>query len=405
MSTHFTKPEHVPNELVVEFNIYNDARLKGDLHKQLMRMHADLPDIFWTPENGGHWIITRYELMDEVCKDHEHFSARGNYVPFQPEAMPMIPLNLDPPEHTYYRTMLLKHFSQGAIRNLEPRIEYWAKTLIDKVADKGHCEFMDDVGSLFPVSIFMEMMGLPLERLREYRAIVVEYFGDTPRERWLELQREITRQMMEVIHARQDVPRNDMISKLLTDDIGGRRMTIPELDALTNLLFQAGMDTVANFAGFFYRYLGLNPDLQKRIREHPEEITDIVEEGFRLLGVVNNGRMLRQDRVVDGVAMREGEIIICMLPLAGLDERRNPDPQDFKIDRPNREHMLFSKGVHLCIGHTLARAEMRILLQKWFKRIPEFRISEGYTPLFRAGQVMGLSNLPLEWDASKVISG
>lgn len=398
MDMQATKPDHVPDDLVIPFNLYNDERLKGDLHKQLKRLQQETPDIFWTPENGGHWVMTRYDLMDEICKDFEHFSARGNHVPYSPDSMPMIPLNYDPPEHTYYRTLLLKHFSPQAIKKLEPRVEYWARKLVDDVADKGHCDFMEEVASLFPVSIFMEMMGLPLERLREYRGIVVEYFGQCTPERWLELQREITRQMMEVVHARQQAPKDDMVSALLVDAIDGRKLTLDEIDAMTNLLFQAGMDTVANFAGFFFRYMGMNPDLQKRVREHPEEIPEIVEEGFRLLGVVNNGRMLREDRVVGGVDMRKGEIIICMLPLAGLDERKNADPESFKVDRLNREHMLFSKGAHLCIGHTLARAEMRYLLAEWFKRIPEFRISAGYVPQFRAGQVMGLANLPLEWD-------
>jgi cytochrome P450 len=390
-------PEHVPQDLVLRFNIYDDPRLKGDLHQALKRLHRDAPEIFWTPENGGHWVITRGALMEEVLKDHEHFSSRGNHVPYAPDGMVMIPLNLDPPEHTYYRSILMRHFSPPAIKKLEPRVEYWARHLVDRVADAGRCEFMDEVASLFPVSIFMEMMGLPIEHLREYRAIVVEYFGHTTPERWLELQREITRRMREVLDARLIEPRDDMTSKLLRDELDGRKMTMTELEALTNLLFQAGMDTVANFAGFFFRYLGSNPDLQRQIRENPRQIADIVEEGFRLLGVVNNGRMLRQDRTVGGIPMRKDDIIICMLPLAGLDERRNPEPEVFKVNRPGRDHMLFSRGVHLCIGHTLARAEMRVLLAEWFKRIPEYGIAPGYAPTFRAGQVMGLSHLPLEW--------
>ena len=401
METQSATPAHVPPSLVFDFNIYNDPRLKGDLHKSLKRLHQDLPDVFWTTANGGHWVVTRYDLQEEICTDHAHFSARGNHVPYDPDGMKMIPLNLDPPQHTWYRTILMRHFGGPAIQKLEPRVQEWAQRLVENVADKGHCDFMEEVASLFPVSIFMEMMGLPLERLREYRALVVEYFGDVTPERWVYLQGEISRQMREVLEARKIEPRDDMCSKLQRDELDGRTMTMDELDALTNLLFQAGMDTVANFAGFFFRFLGTRPDLQRQIREHPERIPDFIEEGFRLLGVVNNGRMLLEDRKVGGVDMKAGDILITMLPLAGLDERKNPNPEDFNIDRKDRQHMLFSKGVHLCIGHTLARAEMRHLLLEWFKRIPEFRIAKGYTPVFRAGQVMGLDHLPLEWDVPK----
>ncbi len=394
-------PSHVPENLVIDFNIYNDQRLAGDLHLALKQMHADLPDIFWTPQNGGHWVVTRYSLIEEICTDHDHFSARGNHVPFDPDGMVMIPLNLDPPEHTVYRNILLKYFGPAAIRKLEPRVQSWAGRLIDNVVDKGECDFMAEVGSLFPVSIFMEMMGLPLDRLHEYRDVVVEYFGEVTPERWVELQQQISQFIKEVLDERKVEPKDDMCSLLQQDELNGRKLTYEELDALTNLLFQAGMDTVANFAGFFFRFLGERPDLQKLLRENPDRVTDFVEEGFRMFGVVNNGRMLTEDREVGGLGLKAGEILITMLPLAGLDDRENPDPLHFDIDRKQRKHLLFSKGAHICIGNTLARLEVKHLLLEWFARIPEFRLKEGYEPKFRAGQVMGIDKLPLEYHSTQ----
>jgi cytochrome P450 len=399
MLTKPSVPDYVPEGRVFKFDIYADERVTNvDLHEGLKTLHRDAPDIFWTTENGGHWVATRFDTMQEVLMDHDRFSAKGNQSPNVPESMPMIPLNLDPPAHNYYRSILMRHFGPASIKKMEPRVEHWAKTLVDNVADKGSCEFMDDIASLFPVSIFMEMMGLPLERLHEYRAIVVEYFSAITPERYMVLQAEITKQMREVLDERKEHPRDDLASKLQTDELDGRRMTMPELESLTNLLFQAGMDTVANFAGFFFRYLGTRPELQKEMRENPDKLMQYVDEGFRMLGVVNNARRVRHDLVLDGVEMKEGNIVMCMLPLGGLDERKNPAPDDFDVNRRGRDHMLFSKGVHLCIGHTLARAEMKALMTEWFKRIPEFRIAPGYTPEFRAGQVMGIANLPLEWD-------
>lgn len=394
-------PAYVPENRVFPFDIYRDDRLTGDLHEALQTLHRDAPDIFWTTENGGHWVATRFDTMQKVLMDHDSFSAAGNQAPNIPESMPMIPLNIDPPAHNYYRSILMRHFGPASIKKMEPRVQYWARTLVEAVADKGHCEFMDEVASLFPVSIFMEMMGLPLERLREYRALVVEYFGPCTPERYMELQNEITRQMREILDARQTDPRDDLATKLQIDEIDGRRMTMAELESLTNLLFQAGMDTVANFAGFFFRYLGNRPELQREMRENPDRLMQYIDEGFRMLGVVNNARRARHDLTIDGVEMHEGDIVMCMLPLGGMDDRKNADPQAFRADRRGRDHMLFSKGVHLCIGHTLARAEMKMLMTEWFRQIPEFRIADGYEPHFRAGQVMGIDALPLEWDVAK----
>ena len=104
--------------------------------------------------------------------------------------------------------------------------------------------------------------------------------------------------------------------------------------------------------------------------------------------------------MLDGVGLRKGDMVLCVLPLAGLDERRNSSPEVFDVDRKIRAHMLFSQGVHVCLGHHLARAEMRILLEEWLKSIPEFRVAEGYVPPYRAGQVMGLAKLPLKWSVT-----
>ncbi len=392
-----TIPDHVPSDRIFSFDLYKDPRFKADLHVGLASLRDEAPDLFYTPENGGHWVATRYDLIDEVVKDHDRFSACDQRVPRVGDAMVLIPINLDPPEHTYYRTLLMGHFAPAAIKRLEPRVQYWAHRLVADVASKGACDFVAEVGSLYPVSIFMELMGLPMERLREYRAQVVEYFDDITPDRRKALENLISSEMREVIEQRRVEPRDDLISKLLVAEHDGRRMTQEELERLCNLLFQAGMDTVANFAAFFFRYLAMRPALQRRIREHPEAVADVVEEGFRMLGVVNNGRLVRDDTTLGGVQLRANDMVVCMLSMGGIDDRRNPNPGAFEIERPGREHMLFSKGVHLCIGHTLARAEMRALVAEWFAAIPEFRLADGYVPEFRAGNVMGLSYLPLEW--------
>ena len=94
---------------------------------------------------------------------------------------------------------------------------------------------------------------------------------------------------------------------------------------------------------------------------------------------------------------RQGEMVVCSLPLGGLDERKNADPTRFDIDRSDRQHMTFSIGPHLCVGHYLARAEMRIFTEEWLKRIPHFAMQPGFVPKFRAGFVMALKHVPVEW--------
>lgn len=387
-----------PRELVFEYNMYADPRFDRGIHEGFKTLHDDAPDVFWTNENGGHWVITRADLMDEVLKDPSRFSSAESRVPPVEESITLIPLNLDPPEHTYFRRMLMQPFGPSNIKAMEGKVRDWAQKLVANVAGKGKCDFAEEVATLYPVSIFMELMGLPLERLREYRALVVEYFENIPAERRLELEQEINAEMRAVINQRRNDRRGDLISQLIDKEIDGRVIKEEELVNLCNLLFQAGMDTVANFAAYFFLFLARNPEIMAQLYANPDRIPDFVEEGFRLMGVVSNGRQVIEDTEVGGVKFRKGEIVICVLPLAGLDERRNPDPWKFDIDRPKRSHMLFSQGPHLCVGHQLARTEMRILLEEWIKAIPPFRIVEGFEPPCRAGPVIGLAQLEIEWD-------
>src|SRR3546814_16861994 len=103
-------PDHVPAELVHDFDIYNDDQIKRDLHAAYARLHREAPPVFYTPANGGHWLITRHDLMSEVVRDFETFSARESQIPLVENAPLLIPLNLDPPEPTWSRPPVAPFF-------------------------------------------------------------------------------------------------------------------------------------------------------------------------------------------------------------------------------------------------------------------------------------------------------
>jgi cytochrome P450 len=245
----------------------------------------------------------------------------------------------------------------------------------------------------------MEMMGFPLERIEEFRTIVLEYFGKTTIERRIEIQNHIFEVITALFEARRREPGDDMASGLLAAEVRGRRLTLEELQSIGFLLFIAGLDTVANALTFGFRQLAGDPDLQRRLAADPARIPDFVEESLRRFAVVNQTRIVKRDVEIEGASFREGDMVLCPLTLAGLDERVNPEPARFDIDREEREHIAFSAGPHMCIGNMLARAEMRVFTEAWLKRIPQFRIEPGATLEWRPGLVMALMNLPLAWPA------
>ena len=390
-------PGHIPDKVVFDFDIYGDDRLTEDLHASYETLHTDAPDVFWTPRNGGHWMITRYEDIMDVVRDPEHFSVREMQIPRVEDPPLFIPLSLDPPDNIPYRQALMPFFAPKTVRAMEPKIRQFAVDMIEAVAGEGECDFVDDISSQFPVSVFMELMGMPLDRLREFRTQADAYFESRSDEDVAANFGKIVAIMTELIEMRMSDPQDDLMSKMTQFQINGRDITLGELQSICSILFLGGMDTVTNVSSYLFRHLAGDAELQARLAREPEKIPDFIEEGLRSFGVVNTPRLVTKDFERFGVPFRTGDMVLCMLPLGGRDDRKNANPNDFDIDRQKIDHVTFSSGPHLCLGHTLARLEMRVLTEEWMKRIPSFHTKPGIKTHSRVGTVMALEQLPLEW--------
>ncbi len=397
MQTTKELPEHVDPKIVFDFNIYGDPRLTEDLHDSYGTLHADAPDVFFTPQNGGHWMLTRWDDIAEVVKDPEHFSVREMNIPRVKNPPLYIPLSLDPPDNFPYRQALMPFFAPKTVNEMEPKIRKFAADFVDQVVAEGECEFVHDIASQFPVSVFMELMGLPLEKLREFREMAETFFNSRSDEDVAYHFGQIVATLTELLQQRMADPKDDLLSKMTQFKINDRDVTLEELQSICSILFLGGMDTVTNVSSFMYRYLASDPALQKRLAENPADIPKFVEEGLRLFGVVNTPRIATKDFERFGVKFREGDMVLCLLPLGGRDERKHADPNVFNIDRERKETLTFSTGPHLCLGHMLGRLEIKILTEEWLKRIPEFQLKAGASTPSRAGTVMALERLPLVW--------
>ncbi len=390
-------PPHVDPARVYVFDLFLDERLKDDVHDGLKRLHRDAPDIFYTPLNGGHWMVMRHQMVSDILKDFEHFSNEEMDIPRMGNTYKMIPLNLDPPDHTPYRAILMRYFSPRRIQELEGKLHAMARLHIDPVLAAGRCDIAA-VGTAFPVHVFMQMMGLPAERFDEFRTLVVEYFGLAPVARRNGIRAWVFDLMETYINERREDPRDDIISWLATEEINGKKMSMEELQSICFLLFVAGLDTVANAISFSMNHLAKDEALQARLAADPKMLPNFVEESLRRYSIVNGSRTVKQDFEYAGVLFKAGDMVCCSNPGAGMDERANPDPMRFDLDRVGRQHTAFSVGPHMCVGHYLARAEMRIFTEEWLKSVPSFRPVPGEKPVPRAGKVMSIKHVEVEWD-------
>ena len=398
-------PEHVPPKLVYDFEPKYPLEELKEPYALLGRIREQAPDIFYLPKDwrpsraGGTWVVQTAELMREVFQNGEVFSSRA-VVGGGTAAWPrkLVPLELDPPEHTKYRKLLATEFSPKMINGLEEPLRKLSAQLIDGFAGRGSVDFMDEYARVFPIIALMELVGFPLERREQFSKWErIMFQGETVEERRA-AGINVAAMIAELAEEKRANPGDDLLSQLVKADIDGEPIAQDKLEDMGFLLFLAGLDTVTAGLGHVFRYLAEHPDEQQRLRDDPDLIPDAIEELVRYHSWINTSRMLARDHEFHGVRMREGDHVMCATYFASHDPAIIPDPERIDLGRAPNPHLGFGAGVHRCAGSHLARRELRIAVTQMLERVPTFRLKEGAELSYDGGLVC-LSSLPLVWDA------
>ncbi|MEM5422428.1 cytochrome P450 [Paraburkholderia ferrariae] len=393
----WTVPDHVPRELVVDFDYMNPPGAQDDVHLAWKSLHAG-PDIVWSPYYGGHWIATRGEDIEAMQKDHTRFSHQSINIPPLNESR-LVPLELDPPEHTAYRNLITPAFLPQAIASLESDVRSLAIELIEKIAPRGECEFVSEFSKILPIVIFLRLADLPLsdrEQLLEWAEWAVRGNLD---ER-IESQHRLGGYIATWVEKRKAQAGGDLVSLIVNAQIDGKPISPERMFGMFIVVLFGGLDTVASLMGFIARFLAENPAHRRQLIENPELMVSSVDELIRRFGVANTARLITQDMEYKGVQFKKGDQIQLPNSLFGLDDRKFSNPLAVDLTRKPVMHAAFGNGPHRCPGSFLARTEIKVFLQEWLKRIPDFRIREGDRPRCGSGSVNGMLYLPLAWDVA-----
>jgi len=396
-------PSHVPPELVVDFQFDSVPGADRDSVQASADAARKLPDIFFglgVRRAGNAWVVTRHDLIREVYQDAETFSSQHNadFGALVGETWKMLPLEADPPHHANWRILLNPIFTPARMGALEAKIDGFASELVDNVLAKGEAEFVKDFADIFPVKIFLEMFGLPLEHTSQFVAWEYDLLHGTSIDANRNAAIAIVGYLRARIAERRARPADDIISYVAGAKIEGRPLTDDEVLGVCFLLYTAGLDTVANMLSFMFKHLAEHPADQQALRDNPALIPNAVEELLRAYPIIISGRELARDTEFHGVTMRKGDTIVLPTQLAGRDEREFPNPDHVDFKRENVSHITFAAGPHRCVGSHLARRELRIALEQWLTRVPPFRVKPGETPHTHGLGVLGVNRLPLVWD-------
>jgi cytochrome P450 len=349
-------------------------------------------------------------ITEHVLRHHELFSSRvemklGN-------VRPLIPLNVDPPQHSKYRKLLDPLFAPKRMDEQEDDITRRVNGFIDKFIDLGECNFTEEFADLFPSSVFLGLMGLPEEELRMFLRLrdgilhpekhdPDALFDIDKRQAVMDATgQEIYEYFGGLIDERTTNPANDIVTRFMAAEIDGERLSREEILDILYLFLIAGLDTVSDSLTCFYAFLATHPDHRRRIVEEPSIIPSAVEELMRWESPVPSSvpRVATEDtELPNGHKVKEGTAVLISYGAANVDPRIYPDAFEVRFDRAENPHIAFGGGVHRCLGSHLARRELRVTLREWHRRIPDYWIKPGHEKLEYPPGLRHVKDLMLSW--------
>lgn len=370
-----------------EIDLWSEA-IRPDPHPTYHRMRSEFPVFEGIgPETGrSFWFLTRYDdvvdalrnpvfgrevdKLPETLREQHRFEGE--------ELMSMVDqhmLNADPPDHTRLRRLVSRAFTTGRIASLEPRIRQMADDLIDAMGSEA--DLIHDYALPIPVTVIAELLGVPVDDLDEFRAMIDGFLRPATVEEGMAAGMQMIQYVNTSIDARTAEPGDDLLSALIHLEEEGDRLDRAELMSMVNLLVIAGHETTVNLIGNGMLELMRHPEQLAALRSDPNLIDTAIEEMIRYNGPVETPfpRIVYESQTVRGVTIPPGDMVIPVLAAANRDPDVFDDPDRFDIRRSTNKHIGFGFGIHYCLGAPLARLEARVAILRLLERFDEITLA------------------------------
>jgi len=363
-------------------------------------MRANAP--VYHDEKNDVWAVTRYRDVLAVEKDPVTFSSRRSPRPHG-DPLPMM-ISMDDPAHHQRRSLVNRGFTPRRVRDREGEIRRICDEIIDRVCERGECDFVWDIAAPLPLILIGDMLGFERDAYDDLLRWSDDMIrGTTVGDEEVRLKsmeagmayREY--QLGVIADRRAKPPQSDLVSVLCHSEIDGRRLDDESLVQETLLILIGGDETSRHVISGGMLALLANPDQKALLAGHPERMEVGVEELLRWVSPIKDmSRTVARDVEMEGQQLREGDQLIVVYPSANRDDTVFADPFRLDVTREPNPHLAFGFGTHFCLGASLARLELRVMFDRILTRLPDLQLASDAPLPYRASNfIVGPEAMPV----------
>jgi cholest-4-en-3-one 26-monooxygenase len=376
-----------------------DTFVAGVPHELFARLRREAPVARTCGADGqSFWSVTRHEDVVRISRDPKTFSSNP-----QPATANPVLINMDPPAHTRYRQLVSTGFSPRTVAAMEVGIRQRASLLIERALERGQVDFVTEVAARLPLQVICDLMGIPVED----HDLVLGWSNrllasDDPEYQELPESRDQAQgaayaYFTDLAGERRSKPKDDLVTKLVQAEIDGEHLSEFELALFCILLLIGGNETTRNTLAHSVIALSARPDQRAQLANDPSLWPGAVEEALRYSSALMQfTRRATIDTEIAGQRIAKDDLIALWFSSANRDEQVFLAPDRFDVARvPTKPIVTFGGGgPHICLGASLARLEIQVLLQELLARTSELEVL-GPPARLRSSLINGIKHLPL----------
>jgi cytochrome P450 family 142 subfamily A polypeptide 1 len=371
-----------------EIDLLDGAWYAGLPHDTYTWMRHNAPAYY--DERNDTWAITRYHDIVRIERDPATFSSKRAPRPHG-QSLPMM-ISMDDPQHFRRRNLVARGFTPKRVRDHEPKLRVMCDAIIDKISERGECDFVWDIAAPLPLLVIGEMLGFDPSDYDDLLRWSDDMIRGTSQSadadavmkaaqagiEWREFQLGV------VADRRAREPQDDLVSILCHSEIDGERLDDEAIVSETLLILIGGDETTRHVISRGMLALLERPDQQEILARDPAKVEVGVEELLRFVSpILNMARTVTREVEVAGQTLHDGDQVIMIYPSANRDEDVFEDGQRLNVERQPNPHIAFGFGPHFCLGASLARLELKVMFGRLLERLPDIRLVDGAELPFR----------------------